>query len=182
MSSAHATERLLWLLCTCMQCLGKIMHCFLKNNIATQLFVPIVLKKIASGFNVVFECFIWYDAILSALWTWVLTTQGSPGSPITAICSICWWGQLFVNGNFGPWHIHTPTEPSRQTQQCVKSKNLIDFQLQSHLLGKVEFTHQISRWSAERNWGLYKKFFSSFFAQSNLHVFATIALPTSNST
>ena len=61
--------------------MGKIMHCFLKNNTATQLFVPIVLKKIASGFNVVFECFVWYDAILSAWWTWVLTTQGSSGFP-----------------------------------------------------------------------------------------------------
>ena len=29
----------------CMQWMGKIMHCFLKNNTATQLFVPIVLKK-----------------------------------------------------------------------------------------------------------------------------------------
>ena len=97
---------------------------------------------------------------MSAWWTWVLTTQGSLGSPMTTICSICWWGQLFVNGNFGPWHIHTPTEPSCQTQQCVKSKNLIDLWLRSQLQGKVEFTHQILRWS----------------------VFATNALPTSNST
>ena len=55
-----------------LQWMGKIMHCFLKNNTGLQLFVPIVLKKIASGFNVAFECFVWYDAILSAWWTWVL--------------------------------------------------------------------------------------------------------------
>ena len=168
----------------CMQWMGKIMHCFLKNNTATQFFVPIVLKKIASGFNVVFECFVWYDAILSAWWTRVFTTQGSLGSPMTTICSICWWGQLFVNGNFGPWHIHTYTNGAIMSHQAMREvQEPYWLSVAISIAGKSgvhtpNFTQV--RWRKLSS--LQEVFSPSFFAQSNLHVFATIALPTSNST
>ena len=66
----------------------------------------------------------------------------------TTVCKRKFWSLTHT------YYRHIPTEPSYHTQQCMKSKNLIDLRLQSRLQGKVEFTHQISRWSAERNWVL----------------------------
>ena len=59
-----------------------------------------LLKKFTSGFNFVFECFVWCDALLSARWT---CPHNTGVTRLTHNSHLIY--QLIgttVNGNFGP--------------------------------------------------------------------------------
>ena len=162
--------------------MGKIMHCFLKNKKPLHSFLSRSFWKN----RLWFQCRLW---VFRMVWCYIeyLVNTSRHNTGIIRFSNdnylLYWWGQLFVNGNCA-WHIHTYTNGAIMSKPAMHEvQEPYWLSVAIAIAGKngvqtPNFT--LVRWRKLSS--LQEVFSSSFFAQSNLHVFATIALPTPNST